>query len=78
VVGVPGGRRLEEEVVTAIVVPREGAEVKLGDLGDLLKQKEVAAYKLPRRLVVVESLPRNAVGKVLKHEIKRQLGEAPA
>jgi acyl-CoA synthetase (AMP-forming)/AMP-acid ligase II len=73
VVGVPDGRRLGEEVVTAIVVPKEGEEVKLGDLTDFLKQKDIAAYKLPKRLVSVQSLPRNAVGKVLKREIKRQL-----
>jgi acyl-CoA synthetase (AMP-forming)/AMP-acid ligase II len=78
VVGVPDGRKLGEEVVTATVVPREGAELKLSDLTEFLRQKDVAAYKLPRRLVVVESLPHNAVGKVLKREIKRQLAGATA
>jgi len=73
VVGVPDGRKLGEEVVTAIVVPKEGEEVKLSDLSAFLKDKDIAAYKLPRKLICVPSLPRNAVGKVLKHEIKRQL-----
>jgi acyl-CoA synthetase (AMP-forming)/AMP-acid ligase II len=73
VVGVPDGRRLGEEVVTAIVVPKEGEEVKLSDLTAFLKEKDIAAYKLPRKLVCVPGLPRNAVGKVLKREIKQQL-----
>jgi acyl-CoA synthetase (AMP-forming)/AMP-acid ligase II len=73
VVGVPDGRKLGEEVVTAIVVPKEGEAVKLSDLSAFLKEKDIAAYKLPRKLICVPSLPRNAVGKVLKHEIKRQL-----
>ena len=78
VVGVPDGRKLGEEVVTAVVVPKEGEEVKLGDLVDFLKGKDIAAYKLPRKLVCVQSLPRNAVGKVLKREILRQLGVGEA
>jgi acyl-CoA synthetase len=73
IVGVPDGRKLGEEVITAIVVPKEGEEVTLGDLTAFLREKDIAAYKLPKRLVVVQSLPRNAVGKVLKREIKEQL-----
>jgi acyl-CoA synthetase (AMP-forming)/AMP-acid ligase II len=73
VIGVPDGRRLGEEVVTAVVVPKEGEEVTLGDLVDFLKGKDIAAYKLPKKLVVLEGLPRNAVGKVLKREIRRRL-----
>jgi acyl-CoA synthetase (AMP-forming)/AMP-acid ligase II len=73
VVGVPDGRKLGEEVITAVVVPKEGEEVKLGDLVGFLKEKDIAAYKLPRKLVSVQSLPRNAVGKVLKREIRQQL-----
>ena len=73
IVGVPDGRKLGEEVITAIVVPEEGAAITLGDLTAFLRQKDIAAYKLPRRLVVAPSLPHNAVGKVLKREIKEQL-----
>ncbi len=73
VVGVPDGRKLGEEVITAVVVPKEGEEVTLSDLVGFLKEKDIAAYKLPRKLVCVQSLPRNAVGKVLKREIRQQL-----
>ena len=37
--------------------------------------EEVAAFKLPERLLVLEQLPRNPVGKVLKREIRAQLAE---
>ncbi len=73
IVGVPDGRKLGEEVVTAVVVPKEGEEVTLGELVAFLKEKDIAAYKLPKKLVSLESLPRNAVGKVLKREIRQQL-----
>lgn len=73
IVGEPDGRKLGEEIVTAIIVPKEGEALKLGDVVAFLRQKDIAAYKLPKRLVCVSSLPRNAVGKVLSREIKRQL-----
>ena len=75
VVGIPH-RRLGEEVVTAVVVAKEGQEIKLGDLVDFLKSKDIAAYKLPARLVSVDDLPRNAVGKILKRELRQQLQAA--
>lgn len=74
VVGVPDGRKLGEEVVTAVVAPREGQKVSLSELAAFLREKDIASYKVPRKLVVMQSLPRNAVGKVLKREIRRQLG----
>jgi len=78
IVGVPDGRKLGEEVVTAVVVPKEGEEVTLGELVDFLKEKDIAAYKVPRKLVSLGSLPRNAVGKVLKREIRQQLASDQA
>jgi non-ribosomal peptide synthetase component E (peptide arylation enzyme) len=36
----------------------------------------LANYKKPRRVVFVDALPRNALGKVLKHEVRRELIEA--
>jgi acyl-CoA synthetase (AMP-forming)/AMP-acid ligase II len=75
VVGVPSAGRLGEESVCAVVVPKPDEEVILSDLVDFLKEKDVAAYKLPRKLVIFDSLPRNAVGKVLKREIRRRLME---
>ena len=31
----------------------------------------MANYKVPRRVIVVDSLPLNASGKVLKHELRK-------
>ena len=38
----------------------------------------LADYKVPRRYVFVDALPRNPTGKVVKHELKARLAEAPA
>jgi acyl-CoA synthetase (AMP-forming)/AMP-acid ligase II len=37
-----------------------------------LKSKDIATYKLPEKLVIVERLPRNPAGKVLKSELREQ------
>jgi non-ribosomal peptide synthetase component E (peptide arylation enzyme) len=70
VVGIADERVEGEQIVTAVVVPKEGESIELPELRSYLREKGVAGYKEPRRLVVVEALPRNPLGKVLKREIR--------
>jgi non-ribosomal peptide synthetase component E (peptide arylation enzyme) len=64
------------ERVCAVVVPQAGQTLTLPELVAWLRDvEEVAAFKLPERLLVLEQLPRNPVGKVLKREIRAQLAE---
>ena len=58
------------ERVAAIVVLRPGAELTLEQLVDYLRAQKIASFKLPERLALVEALPRNPVGKVLKRELR--------
>jgi acyl-CoA synthetase (AMP-forming)/AMP-acid ligase II len=60
------------EVGVAFVVPRAGATV---DTDELLAwcAPRMANYKVPRRAVVVDALPVNASGKVLKYELREQV-----
>ena len=78
VVGIADERMEGEQVVTAVVVPKEGETIEFAEVRDHLRGRGVAGYKEPRKLVVVEALPRNALGKVLKREYprNRQLGSA--
>ena len=63
------------ERVCAVIAMRNGARVELSELVAYLRdQARVAAYKLPERLEIVSALPRNAVGKVLKRELRQQFG----
>lgn len=65
------------ERVCAVVVTRAGQPLALDTLcGFLTGTKKVAAYKLPERLVLVEALPRNPVGKVLKRQLRERFGRA--
>ncbi len=61
------------ERVCAFVVPRPGVSISLGDLVGHLAGQQIASYKLPERLEIVEALPRNPVGKVLKRELRDRL-----
>jgi len=58
------------ERVCAAVVLRAGRKLTLESLRKWAKER-LAAYKVPSRLIAVTDLPRNAVGKVLKHELAR-------
>jgi acyl-CoA synthetase len=59
----------------AVVVPRPGAVVELESLVSYLRNLDIATYKLPERIEVVDELPRNPVGKVLKRELRARLVE---
>ncbi|MBI3858334.1 MAG: AMP-binding protein [Planctomycetes bacterium] len=53
------------EVVTACVVLHPKRSLSLEELKDFCRDK-LAPYKMPRRLRVLDALPRNAMGKVTK------------
>jgi acyl-CoA synthetase (AMP-forming)/AMP-acid ligase II len=69
VVGAPDERL--GEVGVAFVVPRPGAEIDPDELIAWARDR-MANYKVPRRIEVVESLPMNASGKVLKYELRER------
>ena len=53
----------------AFVVPAPGAEPTGDELKDHVKAN-LARYKVPREVVFLDELPRNATGKVLKRELQ--------
>jgi acyl-CoA synthetase (AMP-forming)/AMP-acid ligase II len=67
VVGVPDERL--GEVGMAFVIPRPGAHVDPDELVEWARG-EMANYKVPRYVEVVDTLPMNASGKVLKYELR--------
>ena len=68
VVGVPDAR-IGEEVV-ALVRPRPDVPCDPAEVQTWVKER-VAAYKYPRHVVLVDSLPTGPTGKILKREIDR-------
>jgi fatty-acyl-CoA synthase len=71
VIGIPDEKW--GETVLAVIVPKAGQVPTLDALRDFAAQ-QLARYKLPRALVLVEALPRNSNGKVQKPELRRLHG----
>ncbi len=69
VVGVPDHRM--GEVGMAFVVPRPGVEVTPDEL-IAWSREEMANYKAPRYVELVDELPLNASGKVLKFQLRER------
>ena len=67
VIGAPSERWGEE--VVALVLPRPGATPDLASLLGWLDGK-LARFKLPKRLVLVDALPRNAGNKLLRRVLR--------
>jgi malonyl-CoA/methylmalonyl-CoA synthetase len=60
------------ERVTAAVVPRKGADLTVDVVRDWAAER-LAPYKVPSRVHFVDALPRNALGKVVKTDLRGTL-----
>jgi malonyl-CoA/methylmalonyl-CoA synthetase len=61
------------EAVTAVVVPEPGADLD-GDAVIAYVKAHAANFKVPKTVHLVDSLPRNTMGKVQKNLLREQLG----
>ena len=57
------------EKVCAFVITREGRSLTLGELVGFLQRKEIAKFKLPERLEVVQEFPLSPLGKISKNDL---------
>lgn len=62
------------ETVVAVVVPSPGAEPQGPELLDFIAG-DLARFKQPRAVRVVQALPRNVMGKVQKAELRKQYAD---
>lgn len=69
-IGVPHEHEEGKELPIMYVVPKEGQAVRPKALREYLAG-HVAHYKIPRRFIIAEDLPRTATGKILKREIRK-------
>ena len=72
VIGVPHDQHGEE--IKVFVVLKDGASLAEGDLIGWCKE-QMAAYKYPRIVEFCDSLPMTATGKILKKDLKAELGQ---
>ena len=60
------------EKPVAVVVLADGAALELKDLADHCRMR-LASFKIPKQLIIRDSLPRNPSGKVLKRVLRAEL-----
>ncbi|MCB1179605.1 MAG: AMP-binding protein [Leptospiraceae bacterium] len=60
------------EIVTLFAIPAVNKDIKIEDIKIYLKDK-LASYKIPRKIFIVNEIPRNPTGKVLRKELKRKV-----
>ena len=60
------------EIPVAYIEAEDGQSVDMSELKRYLKSS-LADYKIPRHMELVEELPKNATGKVLKRVLKERL-----
>ncbi|AFZ69924.1 acyl-CoA synthetase (AMP-forming)/AMP-acid ligase II [Caldisphaera lagunensis DSM 15908] len=63
------------EVVAAFVVVKQGETISLDEIKKFMDEQQVAKYKWPERLLIVEQIPRNPVGKVMKNVLREKVKE---
>jgi long-chain acyl-CoA synthetase len=59
----------------AAVTTEPGVELDVEDVRSRCRSN-LAAYKVPRRVVVVDELPRSQIGKVLRRQVRDSLIES--
>jgi long-chain acyl-CoA synthetase len=69
VIGVPDARRGEQPV--AFVALAEGQTLDEKALLQFIRDK-LADYKVPKQIIILPALPKNATGKILKTELRKQ------
>lgn len=70
VIGMRDARKGEQPV--AFISVHDGASVEPRKALEFLRER-LADYKTPRRLEILDALPRNATGKILKTELRRSV-----
>ncbi len=61
------------ERLALVAVLKEGQAMELSDIIIHLRNKKIASYKLPEKLVLIDALPRNPVGKILRRILRPQV-----
>jgi 2,3-dihydroxybenzoate-AMP ligase len=63
------------EKACAFVVPKAGETIGFDELIAFLRQQNIASFKLPERLEVVNELPLSPVGKIMKRQLREMITE---
>ena len=59
------------EKACAFVIPVDGATIDLDEIKSFLLDRDIAKFKLPERLAVVQQFPISPAGKILRRELRQ-------
>jgi fatty-acyl-CoA synthase len=59
------------EAVAAVVVPRKGETLTEQEVIDRCKE-HLAGFKVPKKVIIVDALPKTPTGKILKRSMRDQ------
>ena len=76
VIGLPDPKT-GERACAVVVMAEESTSLSLSEATGFLRSQQLIAQKLPEQLEVLDTLPRNATGKVLKHELRKRFVSEP-
>jgi cyclohexanecarboxylate-CoA ligase len=76
IVAIPDPRLVER--ACAVVIPRPGQSVTLAEISAFLEGHQLARYKFPERLEIVDEFPMTPSGKVQKYRLRQLVGERMA
>ncbi|MBJ7488509.1 MAG: AMP-binding protein, partial [Ilumatobacteraceae bacterium] len=72
VIGLPDASSGER--ACAVVVLKAGSSLTLPEMVDYLRNKQLSMHKVPEQLEIIDALPRNPSGKVLKKDLRVTYG----
>jgi len=67
VIGIPSDKWGEE--VKACCVAKPGMEIEAGDVIAYARER-IAAFKAPKSIDIIDEMPRNASGKILRRQLR--------
>ncbi len=75
VIGLPDPRTGER--ACAVVALADGASLDLAEVAAFLAGAGLRTQAIPEQLEVVDAVPRNPAGKILKHTLRERFGASP-
>ena len=73
VIGVPDPSS-GERAIAVVALKAPGEPLALDEMGAFLKEKGLRVQAIPEQIEIVDALPRNPSGKVLKQDLRKQYG----
>ena len=61
------------ERIGIVIIPKPEQNIALSEITDFLRQKDIAVFKLPEKLFIIDSLPRNVTNKVIRTEVLERI-----